>query len=431
MSFDPQMKKSLENILPTILLSGLLGPTPSKVAAELGYSGRTTVSRIMKGNAGPAAISDFCRRIAGRFGLSTDDLMEMDRYFDLTRWFGRLCADCQLGFSEMLVRVVGDDYACLNLSPEKLSELLRLRRDRREDFMAVLSFSFFRQPGSTLEALVGRLLAAFPDNEIGRYVCSNYTTSPIALGRFPARIKDIELGALIIKSFCRDYLDSTRFAWYVPLPDLPERSYWSESDSDCYVLLKRVMVNNNRNAYYEFFHIRKTDGSIENPAQLFFTDNGLAGLHLKDERRTVWANYSAAARRLELQWLNRSVGAEVMERLQPENSQSLRRLDSTLTDERLADAVRVANGIELVARLKVIDVTISRTTLTLHTADGSRFGIDRHARSFLATVGPDMEVMVYRDTGDGLFYAEWPALGERVGLSEFACSRPASKSRKV
>lgn len=125
------------------------------------------------------------------------------------------------------------------------------------------------------------------------------------------------------------------------------------------------------------------------------------------------------------------MAAEVIERLLPENSQSLRQLDASITDERLTEVIRQANGIDLVARLKVVDVTISRTTLTLHTADGSRFGIDRHARSFLATVGPDMEVMVYRDTDDGLFYAEWPTLGERVGLSEFAAVRPDSTESKV
>lgn len=423
--------KTLENILPTILLSGLLGPTPSKVAATLGYSGRTTVSRIMKGSAGAAAIGDFCRRISDRFGLSTDDLFEMDRYFELTRWFTRLSAKCSIGFSEMLVRIVAEDYTCLNLQPEELSQLLRLRSNRREDFMAMLSFAYFRQSKTSPKALAELLLTSFPDNAIGRFTCSNYTTSPVALGRFPAQVKDVELGALIIKSFCHDYIDSTRFANYIPLIDVPERSYWNDGDSDRYVLLKRVMVNSNRNAYYEFFYIRKSDGHIENPAQLFFVDSGRAGLYLKDTRMTAWSDYDPTGLRLELKWLNRSTAPSVMERLLPENSQSLRRLDTSITDKLLADVVCRANGINLVAQLKVIDVTISRTRLTLHTADDSCFSIDRRTRGFLPTVSPDIEVMIYKDTDDGILYVEWPSLGERIKLSEFSSATPVSATGKV
>ena len=69
---------------------------------------------------------------------------------------------------------------------------------------------------------------------------------------------------------------------------------------------------------------------------------------------------------------------------------------------------------------KVVDVKVSRKDIELHTTGGGCVHVSRDSRSFLSCVGPDMEVMIYRDKADGLLYAEWPALGERVAIEEFA-----------
>ena len=412
--------KTIEQILPGILLSGMLGDTPSKVAAELGYKGRTTVGRIMKGTAGQSATEEFCRRIAEKFGLTSGELFELDRYLDLGRRFANMLLNEHTDFSKMLIHVIDNDYSDLNLTVDGLSELKTLRHDNREIFMGMLSFAFFRQPGVNLNNLTELLKGALPDRPLGCAACATYPTSPVALGHFPPRLKEIALGAMIIKNFCYDYLDAMRYAHMIPLRDLSGRTYWSDGESDRVVLLNLVMVNNDRNAYYEFYNVSRSNGRIENVAQLFFLDSGLAGVYLKDSRLTAWARYTAAENRIELRWLNEEEPPSVMERLYPVNSRNLAVLDKSISDERLSACIYAAYGIQAVVNYKVVDVKVSRMDIELHTTGGGCVHVSRDSRSFLSCVGPDMEVMIYRDKADGLLYAEWPALGERVAIEEFA-----------
>lgn len=410
--------KTIEQILPGILLSGMLGDTPSKVAAELGYQGRTTVGRIMKGAAGKSATEEFCRRIAEKFGLSTVDLFELDRYLDLSRRFARMRPGEDTDFSKLLIHVIDNDYSDLDITVNELSELKILRHDHRETFMGMLSFVYFRQPGVDLNTLTDLLKGAFPDRPFGIAACSAYPTSPVALGHFPPRLKEIALGAMIIKNFCYDYLDAMRYAHMIPLRDLSGRTYWSDGESDRVVLLNLVRVNNDRNAYYEFYHVSRSNGRIENVAQLFFLDSGLAGVYLKDSRLTAWARYTAAENRIELKWLNEKEPPSVMERLYPGNSRELTVLDRSISDDRLSACIYDAYGISPVWNCKVADVKVSRKEIELHTVTGGCFRVSRESRSFLKSVVPDMEVMIYEDKTDGRLYAEWPALGERLSLAE-------------
>lgn len=410
--------KTIEQILPEILLSGLLAPTPSQVAAALGYQGRTTVSRIMKGKAGKTATEEFCRRITERFGLTTGDLFEIDRYCDLSRRFVSMRSSTDTDLSRLLIHIIDNDYSDLDITPDELSELTILRHDNREVFMGMLSWAYFRQEGASLKELTELLKGAFPDRAYGCAACSTYPTSPVALGHLPPRLKEIALGAMIIRNFCYDYLDAMRYAHLIPLGGLSGRSYWADGERDRLVLLNLVKVNGGRNAYYEYYHVWKESRRIENVGQLLFMDSGLAGVYLKDSRLTAWARYTATENRIELKWLNEKEPPSVMERLHPENSRDLTILDKSISDEKLSACIYAAYGISPVERYRVVDVKVSRQEIELHTADGGCFRVRRDSRSFLKSVVPDMDVLVYEDKADRRLYAEWPALGERLSLAD-------------
>lgn len=408
--------KTLEMILPELLLSGWLGPTPSQVAADLGYRGRTTVGRIMKGCAGKEATAGFCHRINEKYGLDCDDLFKIDRYLELSRRFDRMRSKPAPDFTTILMQVIDNDYSGLDISDEEMAELMTLRHDSPLEFVGMLSFAYFRQPGSSLKALTELLRRAFPDRALGVAACSNYPSSPVALGPLPPRLKEIALGGMIIRCFCQDYVDATRYEGMIPLKGLSGRTYWSDGEQDSLIMLQTVMVNGNRNAYYEWFSVPRGGGRIENVAQLFFFDYGFAGIYLKDIRKSAWASYSATDSRIELRWLNDKVTPSVMERRWPEKSRELTELDASISDERLSERIMAAYRIDPVDRYRVVNVRVSRTEIELQTVDGTRFALDRNSLSFLRRVVADMEVLIYRDRDDNRLYAEWPDLGERLAL---------------
>lgn len=60
--------------LTQILGSGLLGPSLSELARQLGYNSRSTLYRISRGNASDNALDAFCQRLQNVFFLSANTL---------------------------------------------------------------------------------------------------------------------------------------------------------------------------------------------------------------------------------------------------------------------------------------------------------------------------------------------------------------------
>lgn len=420
--------KTIDEILREIVLSGLIAPTPSQVAAATGYKGRSTVIRIIKGTAKRDAIANFCDRLREHFGLSEADLRHIYESLKLSKAFARQCELTGKDFDSILTAAVDGDLTCFEpiLGSDEYASLLRMRRDKPEQFVTMLSFVYFKNPDATIDSLISLLRKAFAGNAVGTYIGTVYSDFPVARSRRPRAIKDIETGAMIIRCFCDDYTDLSGYRHMNHLRGIGVRSYWTEHEAGRIALLRAVNIEQGCNAYYELFYIYGECERLENPAQLYFLDNGLAACYLKESRRTSWAHYSATEQAIELSWIGVDGlhSTSKLDRLDRANSRSLRDIDKSLSDSQLYLCSRTASGIIDLPTLKVKDVSTSRSTVTLHLTNGSNISLDRSLRRFMAEITPDMDVAIYRDATDNIIYAEWPTLGNRIPLDPKDISNP-------
>ena len=70
-----------------IIESNLLATSPSQLASELGYAGRTSINRLRGETAGEEALHEFCKRVGDVFGLRVEDMETLGRIKGLTEEF--------------------------------------------------------------------------------------------------------------------------------------------------------------------------------------------------------------------------------------------------------------------------------------------------------------------------------------------------------
>lgn len=406
--------KPIEEILPNILLSGLIGDSPSVIAKSLGYAGRTTVSRIMAGSAGGNAVVNFCKRLEEVYDLSEADLRFMAELLETRRKVFKGLNRLEISFEEVMVALIGDDYDALKpyIAAPVITELIRIRRDDGVKMSGILSVCFFKESEVRLEDLSAFLAGKFSDNAFGKSLSELSQYAPTVYSKLPERLKTVELGAYIIRGFYLDGSANFGIRNMIALKGITGRSYWQ--DDDKIALLRPVYLNDMSNVYYEFFHIYD-DGRLENPGQLVVTDDNTLCLNLKDEKRIVWGKYELKEDRLKIMF--NGSPESYMVRLRVETSRRLSDIDKSLTDDTLRSVAMFSSRVRLVQ--DVADVEIGRNWVIVVLSDGRRKRIKKDSYAFFKTVKAEDEVIVYEDLDDKRVYIEWIQSARRVALTEF------------
>ena len=369
--------KALKNILPEVLLSGLLADSPAKVASALGYAGRSTVMRIMEGSAGQSAVANFCKGIEEHFGISEDALRKIAELLAIRGDLLKHLKGLGVGFEDVMIALISGEYDALKsfASDPLVAEMFRIRRDDGELMSGILSICFFKDRETTLDELICALSSRFADNAYGKYVCELSKSSPAAHSKLPPRLKVIELGAYIIRGFYADGASAYGLKGMIALKGIEGRSYWR--DENRIVLLNPVYIGDLRGIYYEFYYVDE-DGGLDNPAQLVFSGGNQLCMILKKEHNTVWGRYELEEDLLRIKFGD-SDNEVVMTRLRKEFSRSLQEIDASLTDDSLQSVAMYSTGIRLLDDVRVDDVEIGRVWVTVCLSNGRRKRIMKSA----------------------------------------------------
>ena len=298
-----------------IIESNLLAVSPSKLAAELGYTGRTTINRLRTGTAGDEATREFCKRLIDVVGLHEDDIITVGRMIDLTDELTyQMQKDCgELSDSKkfnILCSFIDNDYSIFSASYRELelNKWLLLKGHEKDMFFYMLALFFLRDKVDifynksvnaeeryrlVLESLQRKLEEKYPKHSIGNGISIGLLETPLARLAYPCFLTAIRLGGILLQGYVSNYSDANNHELIIKIPGLPDRSFWDEGDNRNEVtFLKYVTVNDKGNGLYEYFKYNIQTGKTENECHLYFYGEKNMGFYLKKERGLMFGHYS-------------------------------------------------------------------------------------------------------------------------------------------
>ncbi len=102
------------------------------------------------------------------------------------------------------------------------------------------------------------------------------------------------------------------------------------------------------------------------------------------------------------------------------DSQSLRKLDHSLTDDSLIREMARSEGFDYDFAMQPEDVIISRTKLILTLKNGKSYEIDIDFAPFLRNLTPQENIMVCRQLSDDRVFVIWPQIRQSIPLDLFS-----------
>lgn len=430
--------QTLQRVLPTQLLA----PSMSALAATLGYSGRNSFYRIIKGEAGPDSISNLLQRLEVHLHADIPALLRMEAAISNAADFRRLISpefhmdypDWQ--YQALLAFIAGHyDYFSPHFKNGDLQTILRLRLSDPHAFYNMLAlfyinslpYGFYKRNkthrercAAILEPLGNRLKDIFPGNGLGLTSAYAYSLSEIYNAESRTLWSLVESMAIMLEAFASPVKTVEKDGRYRLLPGLSERSYWQGADSDKVLLLWLRRSRELATGHYELFSIDRVSGAPQCLASIYLLSEEIASVFTKRDSNTRMAVYTYIDAILSFQW--EDPDGDPMQTgnkwslLSTAASQSLRELDRSLTDDTLIREMARSEGFDYDFALQPADVMISRSKLTLHLKDGSRHSCSIDSAPFIRSLTPEEPLMVCRTLTDGRVFAIWPEIRQSIPL---------------
>ena len=431
--------------LSLILGSGLLGPSLSELAATLGYRGRSTLYRIARGTASENALLAFCDRLSSHLFISADILGAMRNAILNASSFTRLVrprmvTDHPRWQLMAILPFLLDDYT--NFSPDfrdaTLPEILRLRQSDPDAFYQMLAWFYIHSGGSApylpgrphreqcaaiMEALGRQLIDIFPENLVAARFVYIYSRTEVFSSEAPIPWSLVTSLATMFQFFASTDTVGQGLAETILLPGTGERNYWRSSASDSTILSFRSNADQPGTGAYQIFTVDPSTARVVNVCLITFHPDNVLTLRINHTGYSCVGLYSWDGQTLTFQWEIATAdptGLGNRWTIRPlAASQSLRRLDRAISSESLLREALRADGMEFLPDYEITDVSITRTSLTLHLAGGITYTIPLDQASFLATLRPSDPVGIVRRSSDGLLHVFWPAIMHSLPLSAF------------
>ncbi len=101
------------------------------------------------------------------------------------------------------------------------------------------------------------------------------------------------------------------------------------------------------------------------------------------------------------------------------NSQSLRELDRSITENSLILEMARSEGFDFDFAMQPEEVILSRTKLTVLLKNGKSYEIDIDFAPFLRNLTPKENIMVCRQLSDNRVFVIWPQIRQSIPLDLF------------
>lgn len=276
---------------------------------------------------------------------------------------------------------------------------------------------------AVIEPLGERLMSIYPSNGFGAAIAYSYSRSDV----YNAESQTLWSLVGTISSMLQAYaspLDTTeQDCNYILLPGLSTRSYWKGKHPEKTLLLWQRPGKEPATGHYELFSIDNHTHAPKGIASLFLLTDEILSAFIKSSANTQLGHYRLNGDTLLFEWEkpddDPTKTGNLLTLLSLSNSQSLRELDRSLTDDTLLREMARSEGLDYDFAMQPTDVIVSRKTLTLILKDGSRHSIDIESAPFLSQLTPNEPVMVLRQISDSRIFAVWPQIRQSLPLDHF------------
>lgn len=431
--------------LQTVLPTQLLAPSMSALASSLGYSGRNSFYRILKGEAGPDSIQNLLSRLETNLQADLAALQRMEAAITNAAKLNRLLKpefklDHPDWHFQALRAIIAADHSHFSPGFQKgdLQMILNFRRSDRRAFYNMLAWWYLKEEvprfyrrnkthrercAAILERLGDRLRDIFPGNGLALTHAYAYSLSEIYNAEAQTMWSLVESTAATLEMFASPIGATKKDHHYPLLPGIPERSYWQGADPEKALLLWIRSGREATTGHYELFSVDRTSGAIEGLASIYILSDEIASVFTKRDVNTRMAVYTNTDDSLTFQWEDPTGDpmqtGNIWKRISTATSQSLRELDRSLTDDALIREMARSEGFDYDLALQPSDVVISREKLTLHLKDGSCHSFPIRKAPFLKDLTPNEDIMVCRELATGRIFAIWPEIRQSIPLDFF------------
>lgn len=471
MKNDTAMSEKLE-ILQCLIENRMFASSSSALAQELGYKGKMTFYRIMKGEISEKTVEEVWERLKTVYYLEDDDLYAITRIcYAAKEFYEAVLPEMNIRHPEWVENVIMSlvedtyDYHSEAFKKEVVPVLKEWKQEEPNLFwgMAVLFYirakkiEPYQKEACTirrrlLHELDEILYALYPENLQAHQAAQNVMETPHS----SFSVWRLLFDAILLFRYYTETDFIRKVAKSAVLFDWPARSYWiapganyqegetvwllveNDFQTDAYGLyvVLRLTVGKTIDAFhvdevclFQFLTAdNESDGSILSVARMSNgqKDSCYYVYRYEEEKRMLY--FSVVP-----EYGNKYGLPEVLQRVDLQSpdgkdekvwSRIMRKFDQEgngrkIYQKALEDWLGI---VDLSAKYSIKNVILDRTffSLVLESAGAThtyRLSVSRYA--FLSGIHPSSRIMITKHREDEAIYVEWPLLGYAVRLAEF------------
>ena len=461
-------------ILQNLIESKMFAPSPAAFAKILGYKGKMTIYRIIKGTITEKTVNEVWDRLLARFSFEEDVLYCLYHILQANRFFSELIkAEMNMlhpnWIENLFLSLFEDDYTYYSLDfKEKAAPILKdLKKDNPDVFWGMMALFYirqkkldpysgiFRQTECDFLKNFNRLLfSLYPENN-NAYQAGIHLKSVAEQSEHTNSIWWLLYNGLLLLRYYAES-DFIRSALAVLQTfDWPHRSYWIipgtayRPKAQVWALIENKMDTAAHGFYIvmhlemgkdtETFHLKETfilQFLSTNSEEDYPIAQTYKMVGQKKEICHYLYNYDSDMQMLYFIY-DPKIGnlynlPQTMNRINLSNpkgkeekvwSKVLEQFEYGIGEKFYLESIEKSTGIVDLSDTYIIqDVIITRTYLSLILIEygiKKEYKISTTAYSFLTGINPSQAVIITKHIYDDDIYAEWPNLGYAIKLSAF------------
>lgn len=314
--------EKIEEILQSVLSSQLLAESLGELADKLGYKGRSTLYRIINGDASERAVTGICQKLNDRLFLDEESLGCMNVAIINAAQFGKIVRPYikpkgPHPTCEVVGAFVSKDFTMFpdDFRHAYLDELLNLERTDPDAFYTMLAYFYYNTSGldyyvrgeshrersaRILEALGEMFIRRYPENSLGIGFVYSYSKSEVLNGEAPILWSLIKTLATTLRMFGQPIETLERDIRFLSLLD--KREYWEGSDRDALLLTSAATDFKSGQYRYEIFRIERDSRRIAYVGYFCFLSEEIVSFYSVARSAAMLGVYEFDGQKLCLTW---------------------------------------------------------------------------------------------------------------------------------
>lgn len=440
--------ENIEECLNRIVSEGLIGENPTEIAAALALPSRSSVIKIRDKKAGGKAISNFCELLEKRFYIDEGVLNRIWYMFRNTDELRRLVkeygtSEAKLDAFVVIRNLVAHDYSIFgdNIPEFNLKDLQNLESSGPEAYFTMLAYYYIKygdanyyvtgkshreRCATIMEGLGERFIEIYPENGVAGMSAYIYSKSEAFNGETPTLWSLVGSIAMMLQYFATPVNTIETTYDRRLLQGMTGRTYFKGKDDNLVILALAIDGKIPGCGWYDIFKIDRNSGKFEDIAQIYFLSESIMTIRMKPVLSSQMGVYEWDGKTIDFTWVHEGEDPSGLgnkwEKLELANSQSLRELDRSLSDDALRWEMLRSEGLEEVPGYKIADVNISRQRLTIKLENGKEYCVSIEEWPFLRNLKPSEPVEIYREISTGRVFVVWTEVLQSIPLNLFTAS---------